>query len=151
MLDYDQVNNEQREIIYKERRRVLDGENMRDAIYKMITDIVDNCVDMCLSDDAESGEWDLQELNSVLLPIIPLQVLTPERVKGMRKNELKQKMKEEAVKLYELKETEFPEPEHLRELERVILLKVIDQNWPLMVSGIPRWNTRWLLMRCLME
>ncbi len=129
LLDYDQVNNEQREIIYKERRRVLDGENMRDAIYKMITDIVDNCVDMCLSDDAESGEWDLQELNSVLLPIIPLQVLTPERVKGMRKNELKQKMKEEAVKLYELKETEFPEPEHLRELERVILLKVIDQKW----------------------
>ena len=129
LLDYDQVNNEQREIIYKERRRVLDGENMRDAIYKMITDIVDNSVDMCLSDDAESGEWDLQELNSVLLPIIPLRVLTPDRVKGMRKNELKQKMKEEAVKLYELKETEFPEPEHLRELERVILLKVIDQKW----------------------
>ena len=129
LLEYDQVNNEQREIIYKERRRVLDGENMRDAIYKMITDIVDNSVDMCLSDDAESGEWDLQELNSVLLPIIPLRVLTPDRVKGMRKNELKQKMKEEAVKLYELKETEFPEPEHLRELERVILLKVIDQKW----------------------
>ena len=129
LLDYDQVNNEQREIIYKERRRVLDGENMRDAIYKMITDIVDNSVDMCLSDDAESGEWDLQELNSVLLPIIPLRVLPPDRVKGMRKNELKQKMKEEAVKLYELKETEFPEPEHLRELERVILLKVIDQKW----------------------
>ena len=129
LLDYDQVNNEQREIIYKERRRVLDGENMRDAIYKMITDIVDNTVDMCISDDVGAEDWDLHELNSVLLPLIPLQLLTPGRVEGLKKNTLKQKLKEEAVKLYEMKETEFPEPEHLRELERVILLKVIDQKW----------------------
>ena len=129
LLDYDQVNNEQREIIYKERRRVLDGENMRDAIYKMITDIVDNTVDMCISDDVDAEDWDLHELNSVLLPLIPLQLLTPGRVEGLKKNTLKQKLKEEAVKLYEMKETEFPEPEHLRELERVILLKVIDQKW----------------------
>ena len=129
LLDYDQVNNEQREIIYKERRRVLDGENMRDAIYKMITDIVDNTVDMCISDDVDAEDWDLHELNSVLLPLIPLQLLTPGKVEGLKKNTLKQKLKEEAVKLYEMKETEFPEPEHLRELERVILLKVIDQKW----------------------
>ena len=129
LLDHDQVNNEQREIIYKERRRVLDGDNMRDAIYHMITDIVDNTVDMCFSEDVDSEEWDLEELNSVITPIIPLKPLTQERVKGMKKNELKHQLKEEAVKLYELKEAEFPEAEQLRELERVILLKVIDNKW----------------------
>ena len=129
LLDYDKVNNEQREIIYKERRRVLDGDNMRDAIYHMITDIVDNTVDMCFSEDVDSEEWDLEELNSVITPIIPLKTLTQERVKGMKKNELKHQLKEEAVKLYELKEAEFPEAEQLRELERVILLKVIDNKW----------------------
>lgn len=129
LLEYDQVNNEQREIIYKERRRVLDGENMRDAIYKMITDTVDNAVDMCINEDNDSSEWDLGELNSVLLPIIPLEPLTEERVKGLKKNECKQKLKEEAVKLYEMKEAEFPEAEQLRELERVILLKIIDRKW----------------------
>ena len=129
LLDYDQVNNEQREIIYKERRRVLDGDNMRDAIYHMITDIVDNTVDMCFSEDVDSEEWDLEELNSVITPIIPLKPLTQERVKGMKKNELKHQLKEEAVKFYELKEAEFPEAEQLRELERVILLKVIDNKW----------------------
>ena len=129
LLDYDQVNNEQREIIYKERSRVLDGENMRESIYKMITDIVDHAVDMSLSDDHDSEDWDLNELNSILLPTIPLEPLTHEKVKGMKKNQLKQKMKGEAVKLYEEKEAEFTEPEQLRELERVILLKVIDQKW----------------------
>ena len=129
LLDYDQVNNEQREIIYKERRRVLDGDNMRDAIYHMITDIVDNTVDMCFTDDVDPEEWDLNELNSVLTPIIPLKPLDKERIKGQKKNELKHKLKEEAVKLYELKEAEFPEAEQLRELERVILLKVIDNKW----------------------
>ncbi|MGI6070151.1 MAG: preprotein translocase subunit SecA [Blautia sp.] len=129
LLDYDQVNNEQREIIYKERRHVLDGDNMRDAIFSMITDIVDSTVDMCLSDDAESEEWDLKEFNSVLIPIIPVKPLTEERVQGMNKNKLKQELKEEAVKLYEMKEAEFPEAEQLRELERVVLLKVIDNKW----------------------
>ena len=129
LLEYDQVNNEQREIIYKERRRVLDGENMRDAIYKMITDTVDSVVDMCINEDKDSSEWDLGEINSVLLPVIPLEPLTEERVKGLKKNECKQKLKEEAVKLYEMKEAEFPEAEQLRELERVILLKVIDRKW----------------------
>ena len=129
LLDYDAVNNEQREIIYKERRQVLDGENMRDAIYKMITDIVDNTVDMCFTDDVDSEEWDLDEFNSVLLQIIPIEPLTKEVIKGKRKNEIRHFVKEEAVKLYEEKEAEFPEPEQLRELERVILLKSIDSKW----------------------
>ena len=127
LLEYDQVNNEQREIIYKERRRVLDGESMRDSIFKMITDIVDNTVDMCISDDQDTSEWNMQELNGLLIPIIPLQKI---EVSGkMKKNELKQTLKEQAVKLYEMKEAEFPEPEQIRELERVILLKVIDRKW----------------------
>ncbi len=129
LLDYDQVNNEQREIIYKERRKVLDGDNMRDSIFHMITDIVDNTVDMCCSDDVDPEEWDLNELNSVLLPIIPLEPLTKERLHVKKKNEMKHQLKEEAVKLYEMKEAEFPEAEQIRELERVILLKVIDNKW----------------------
>ena len=127
LLEYDQVNNEQREIIYKERRRVLDGESMRDSIFKMITDIVDNTVDMCISDDQDTEDWNLQELNGLLIPIIPLPKI--EITQKMKKNELKQMLKEQAVKLYEMKEAEFPEPEQIRELERVILLKVIDRKW----------------------
>ena len=129
LLEYDQVMNEQREIIYAERRRVLDGESMRDVIYKMITDIVDNTVDMVVGDDADSSEWDLKELNSLLLPIIPLKPVKKEEITGIKKNSLKQLLKEKAVKLYEAKEAEFPEPEAIRELERVILLKVIDKKW----------------------
>ena len=129
LLDYDQVNNEQREIIYKERRQVLDGENMRDTIYKMITDIVDSTVDMCFSDDVDSAEWNLDEFNSIMLPIIPVEPLTTDKVKDKRKDEIKHLLKEEAVKLYEAKEAEFPEAEQLRELERVILLKSIDSKW----------------------
>ena len=129
LLDYDQVNNEQREIIYAERRQVLDGENMRDAIYKMITDIVDSTVDMCFSDDVDSEEWDLDEFNTALLPIIPIKALTKEDVKGKKKDEIKHEIKEKAVKLYEAKEAEFPEAEQLRELERVVLLKCIDSKW----------------------
>ena len=129
LLDYDQVNNEQREIIYKERRQVLDGENMRDAIYNMIQDTVDSYVDMCFSDDVDSEEWDLNEFNGAISPIIPLKPLTQESVKGKRRNEIKHELKEEAVKLYETKEAEFPEPEQLRELERVVLLKSIDSKW----------------------
>jgi len=127
LLEYDQVNNEQREIIYNERRRVLDGESMRDSIYKMITDIVENTVDICIADDQDSSEWNWNELNSLLIPIIPLSKVQP--AEEMKKNELKQYLKEQAVKLYESKEAEFPEPEQLRELERVILLKVIDRKW----------------------
>jgi len=129
LLEYDQVMNEQREIIYAERRHVLDGESMRDSIYKMITDFVENTVDMCISDDALQEDWDLQELNSVLLPVLPInRVVTPD-IRELKKNELKHKLKEEAVKLYENKEAEFPEPEKLREFERVVLLKVVDNKW----------------------
>ena len=129
LLEYDRVMSEQREIIYDERRRVLNGESMRDFIYKMITDIAENCVDISINEDAELEEWNFNELNTLLIPTIPLQPVTAERVKKPKKNSLKQQLKEEAVKLYETKETEFPNSEAIRELERVILLKVIDRKW----------------------
>lgn len=129
LLEYDQVMNEQREIIYAERRRVLDGESMRDVIYKMITDYVEGVVDMCIGEDAEIEDWDFKELNSLLLPVIPLRPVNTARVEKPKKNSLKHQLKEEAVKLYEAKEAEFPEAEAIRELERVILLKVIDRKW----------------------
>ena len=130
LLEYDQVMNEQREIIYGERRRVLNGESMRDAVYKMITDTVENVVDSLIGDDQEKADWDLMGLNEALLRTIPLQPVTPERIADKKnRNELKHMLKEEAVKLYELKEAEFPNPEMLRELERVFLLKVIDRKW----------------------
>ena len=108
---------------------MLDGENMRDAIFKMITDVVDGAVDMCISDDVDSESWDLQELNGLLLPVIPVKPVTREEAAKMKKKELRQVLNERAVKLYELKEAEFPEEEQIRELERVILLKVIDRKW----------------------
>ena len=129
LLKYDEVNNEQREIIYAERRKVLDGDNMRDLILKMITDIVENSVDLSISDDQASSDWDLNELNSLLLPIIPLETITAENHPVTKKNELKHMLKEEAIKLYEAKEAEFQEAEQIRELERVVLLKVIDNKW----------------------
>jgi preprotein translocase subunit SecA len=129
LLEYDQVMNEQREIIYAERRRVLDGESMRDVIYKMLTDRVENTVDTCISADQVNDEWDLNELNQLILPIIPVKVIRKEDVANIKVNELKHNLKEQAVKLYEIKEAEFPEPEAVRELERVVLLKIIDQKW----------------------
>ena len=129
LLDYDAVNNDQREIIYAERSKVLDGESMRDAIYNMITETVESTVEMVIGEDQKQEDWDLQELNSVLLPIIPIENIKTPDVKGMNRNELKHFIKERAVKLYEAKEAEFPEPEQLREVERVVLLKVIDQKW----------------------
>ena len=129
LLRYDEVNNEQREIIYAERRKVLDGDNMRDVVLKMITDIVENAVDLSLSDEQNPEEWDLSELNSLLLPVIPLQTITRENHEVSKKNELKHMLKEEAIKLYEAKEAEFPDAEQIREIERVVLLKVIDNKW----------------------
>lgn len=129
LLEYDEVNNEQREVIYAERKRVLDGESMRDSIYKMITDIIEYIVNTYIGDDQPNAEWNLRELNTRLIPIIPIEPLTKEKVQGMAKKNLIQEIKEEGVKLYELKEAEFPEKEHLREAERVILLKVIDRKW----------------------
>ena len=129
LLEYDRVNNEQREIIYEERRRVLDGESMRDVVYKMITDTVEKNVDALIGDDQAKEEWDYKAINTSLRPIIPVELITPDRVKGNKKDELKHQLKQEAVKLYEAKEAEFPNPEMLRELERVFLLKVIDRKW----------------------
>ena len=129
LLEYDRVNNEQREIIYEERRRVLDGESMRDVVYKMITDTVENTVDSLIGDDQNKADWDYMGLNEALRPIIPLEPILPDRIKGTKKDELKHQLKQEAVKLYEDKEAQFPNPEMLRELERVFLLKVIDRKW----------------------
>jgi len=129
LLEFDAVNNEQREIIYEERLRVLNGESMRDVVYKMITDITESCVETCIGDDSDIDEWDFTELNNMLLPIIPLRPINTARVNTPKKKALIQQLKEEAVKLYEAKEAEFPEAEAIRELERVILLKVIDRKW----------------------
>ena len=130
LLDYDLVNNEQREIVYADRRRVLDGDNMRDSILAMIYAVVDRSVDTCISDDIEKPEWDLEELNRILLTIIPLKKIHESDIADVKnKAELKQKLKEEALKLYEEKEAEFPEPDQMRAFERLVLLRVIDQRW----------------------
>ncbi len=129
LLEYDQVNNEQREIIYAERKKVLDGESLRDSIYKMITDIVEADVQTVIGEESDPDNWNLAELNELLLPTIPLKKINRGRIDNLTKNGLTQQLKEEAVKLYEAKEAEFPEPETIREIERVILLKVIDRKW----------------------
>ena len=129
LLEYDQVMNEQREVIYAERRRVLEGESMRDVIYKMITDLVEKAVNLSIGEDQSKDSWNFAELNQLLLSVIPLRPITATRIRGSKKNELEQQLKEEAVKLYESKEAEFPSPEIIRELERIVLLKSIDQKW----------------------
>ena len=129
LLDYDQVMNEQREIMYKQRRQVLDGESMRDSILNMIAEVVERAVDISISEDQDSDEWNLTELNELLLPTIPFKVINRGRIKERTKNGLKQQLKEEALELYESKESEFPDEEAVRELERVVLLKVVDRKW----------------------
>ena len=129
LLDYDQVMNEQREIMYKQRRQVLDGESMRDSILNMISEIVERAVDTCISEDQDSDDWNLAELNELILPIIPLKVINRGRIKERTKNGLKQQLKEEALEAYESKEAEFPDEEAVRETERVFLLKVVDTKW----------------------
>ena len=129
LLEYDQVMNEQREIIYDERKRVLEGESMREVVYKMITDIVEMAVEQVIGEDQKKEDWNFAELNQLLLTIVPLAPINKERIKGNKKSELLQELKEEAVKLYETKEAEFPQAEILRELERIVLLKAIDSKW----------------------
>ena len=130
LLEYDQVNNDQREIIYGERLKVLNGENMRESIFKMIQELVEKAVDTCISDEVDRADWNLTELNELILPTIPLDPITKEDIESIKNGkELKQYLKEKAVMLYESKETEFPEPEQFREIERVVLLKVIDRKW----------------------
>ena len=129
LLKYDEVNNEQREIIYDERNKVLNGDSMRDTIIQMINDIVEHAVDLAVPDDMKNAEANAEELNELLLPIVPIHPISDEEIKSLSKAELVHKLKEEAVKLYEDKEAQFPEPEKIRELERVVLLKVIDNKW----------------------
>ena len=130
LLEYDQVNNDQREIIYAERLRVLNGESMREVIFKMIQDEVEKLVETCISGEIDRKEWDLKELNELILPIIPMAPITESRISDIKNDkQLKQFLKEQAAELYEAKETEFPEIEQFREIERVVLLKVIDRCW----------------------
>ena len=131
LLEYDIINNQQREIIYAERRKVLDGESMRDTIYGMIDEVIEKYVNRAINDDQIPEDWALDELNRNLLPIIPFEPITfdPQRDKNLNKNGLIQKLKEEALHIYEMKEAEFQETEQIREIERVILLKVTDQHW----------------------
>ncbi len=130
LLEYDQVMNEQREIIYAERRRVLDGESMRDTVYNMITECVENTVERLISADVDAAEWDIKALDVALHDMMPqLELPSKAETAGMQQKQLKHLLKERAVKAYEAKEAEFPEAEHIRELERVVLLKVIDAKW----------------------
>ncbi|MBQ1489365.1 MAG: SEC-C domain-containing protein [Lachnospiraceae bacterium] len=129
LLDFDQVMNDQREIIYAERLRVLNGENMRDAVYKMIADVVENSVNTVIGEESNPESWDLKELNNILLPIVPLEPVTLKRLEKTKKNGIIQQLKEEAVKLYEEKEAQFPAEEQIREIERVVLLRSIDGKW----------------------
>ena len=130
LLKYDEVNNEQREVIYDERNMVLEGDNMRDTIIKMINNVVENAVERSVPEDAAAQNWNYEELNELLIPIIPVKpVVYTEDMKDFKKNDLVQKLKEEAIKLYKDKEAEFPDSEKIRELERVVLLKVIDNKW----------------------
>ena len=131
LLKYDEVNNDQRDVIYTEREKVLEGDNMRPLIVRFITDTVDNYVAECIGEGQTPKEWDLSGLNDTLMSIIPLKKLrlTEEEYENMTGDELSQRLKEEAIRLYEQKEAEFPNPEQMREAERVILLKVMDQKW----------------------
>ena len=129
LLEYDQVNNEQREIIYAERRKVLDGGNMRETILGMIDDLIDKYVNAVIGDDQGSKDWNIKELNEILLPMIPVEPLTEEKVQEFTKSGLIQSLKEEALRLYESKEAEFPDEEQIREIERVVILKATDSRW----------------------
>ena len=129
LLKYDEVNNEQREVIYEERNKVLEGDNMRDTILRMVNDVIEHSVNMAISDEVPSSEWNMTELHELLLPIIPLTPADYDNTQDMKKDELIHKLKEEAIKLYEAKEAEFPDAEKIRELERVVLLKAIDNKW----------------------
>ena len=131
LLEYDRVNNDQREVIYEERRKVLDGDNMRDVIMHMMDEVVSRKVDMSLADDQDPEDQaeNLMNLTRNLLPIIPVKPITPESVKGKSRDKIKQALKEEAAALYAAKEAEFADIEQMREIERVVLLKVIDARW----------------------
>ncbi len=130
LLEYDQVMNEQRELVYAQRRRVLAGEDMKEQIKGMIKQNIETCVDSVCSDEFAPSEWDLPELNRVLLQIIPLSPINNATLEGVKKTkDLKEKLTERAFKLYDQKEAEFESPEQFREIERVVLLKTVDRKW----------------------
>ncbi len=131
LLEYDQINNEQREIIYEERRKVLDGDDMREDILTMINQLVEKYVNAVIGEDQLPEDWNLAELNEILIPMIPVEPVAFDRDKfeGITKADLIEQLQEEAVKLYEQKEAEFPEAEQIREIERVVLLKATDSRW----------------------
>ncbi len=131
LLEYDQINNEQREIIYEERRKVLDGDDMREDILTMINQLVEKYVNAVIGEDQLPEDWNLAELNEILIPMIPVEpvVFDRDKFEGITKADLIEQLQEEAVKLYEQKEAEFPEAEQIREIERVVLLKATDSRW----------------------
>lgn len=132
LLEYDRVNNEQREIIYKERRRVLDGENMHEVILKMIKDDINAAVDQVCSSETAPEDWNQVELDDMIRGIVPFAepvTLTEEEIKKADISELKDRLYNEALELYAAKEEEIGDPDQMREIERVILLKTIDRKW----------------------
>ncbi len=130
LLKYDEVNNDQREVIYEERNKVLNGENMRETIVRMLNDVVESAVNRSVSDDLPAEKWDYEELNNLLISTVPMRpVFYEDSMAGMKKNEPIHRLKEEAIKFYETREAEFPGGDQIREVERVILLKVIDAKW----------------------
>ena len=132
LLEYDRVNNEQREIIYKERRRVLDGENMHEVILKMIKDDINAAVDQVCSSETAPEDWNQVELDDMIRGIVPFAEpvsLTDEEIRKADISELKDRLYNEALELYAAKEEEIGDPDQMREIERVILLKTIDRKW----------------------
>jgi len=130
LLKYDEVNNDQREVIYAEREKVLEGENMRETILSMVGHVVERAVNRAIGEDSAAKDWDYQELNHLLLSVIPLApVVYTEDKTGMTKKELLEQLKEQANAFYEAKEKEFPTPDEMREVERVVLLRAIDAKW----------------------
>ncbi len=131
LLEYDQINNEQREIIYAERRKVLDGNDMREDIVGMIKEVVQKYVNIVIGDDQLPEDWDLTQLNDILIPVIPVEPVTFDKTRdeGITKHDLIERLQEEALRIYENKEAEFPDLEQIREMERVVLLKATDSRW----------------------
>ena len=131
LLEYDEVMNEQREIIYAERLRVLNGESMRESVYTMVDATVNHIVDAGIPEDSKPEDWDITALNEMWMPIFIKQIsLTEDQLNGhYSKEQFREDLLEMGRNIYAEKEKEFPVEEHLREVERVVLLRVIDRHW----------------------
>lgn len=130
LLDYDKVMNEQREIIYGERKKVLEGEDLKDNILTMVKSVIERIIDTHIGEEEETDKWDIDGINETLKPIfhLPVVKLSDDEKNKINKKELKEKIYNMAVKLYNDREEEF-ESERMREIERIILLRVVDQKW----------------------